>query len=228
MAEPMVSNPQAKVRIHQTRKAIFKKLYQLLKNRPDLTEEEALAAMEKETATLFDQMLSAHLKEAPPLDPAALKTKTVGRKRATHRDRTEHVGRFFIHTMEKQLREAGVQSCVIPVFARSVPMLLGDEAYNRFSDKINHLIQFATSKGFTYDQVLASKPGKEIMAEILRLYQAEFKNTPGFVDKLRNRLDEALVNYTAEQPIEDFNIEEAIDQALKAFLQSLKPPPPAA
>ena len=152
--------------------------------------------------------------------------KSITRKRASHRDRTEHVGRFFIHTMEQQLREAGVQDCVIPVFAKSVPMLIGDEAYNQFAEKIDHLIAFATSKNFSYDQILSSKPGRQVMQDILKLYQSELVNTPGFEEKLRNRLDEALVNFSSNQPeTEDFNIEDAIDQSLNAFLDSLKKTP---
>lgn len=213
-------NPGIKIKIHQTRKAILKKVYQVLSGNPKLSEEAAMAKLEAETASLFDQLLAAQ-HALPVTESPEIKSKTFGRKRASHRDRTEHVGRFFIHTLEKQLREAGVQECVIPVFAKSVPILIGDEAYNKFAGKIDHLIAFATSKGFSYDQILTSKPGKEVIQGIVQLYRSEMETTPGFEDKLRNRLDEALVQFSDSRPDEDYNIEDAIEQSYSAFIKLL-------
>ncbi|MFQ5481599.1 MAG: hypothetical protein ACE5ER_02475 [Nitrospinaceae bacterium] len=226
MTSPFDANPEAMIRVHRTKKGIFKKIYQLLKNQPGLEEEQALHRMEAETAGLFDQLLSAHLFSAPPLDMAELQSKPWSRKRLTHRDRTEHVGRFFIHTLEKPLRQAGVNECVIPVLAQSIPLLIGDDVHLRFAEKINHLIAFADSKGFNYEQVLMSKPGKKIMDELLRLYRTELAGTPGFEIKLRNRLDEALVQYTADNPGDDFDIDEAVERSLGTILNLIRNAPP--
>lgn len=224
MRSPMTTqektDPGIKIKIHQIKKAILKKAYQVVSSQPDLPEEKSMAKLEAETAKLFEQLLNVQ-KSLPVTDMPELKNKALGKKRASHRDRTEHVGRFFIHTLEKQLREAGVQECVIPVFAKSVPMLIGDEAYNKFAGKIDHLIAFATSKGFSYDQILTSKPGKEVMQGIVQLYRSEMETTPGFEEKLRNRLDEALVQFSDSRPDEDYNIEDAIEQSYNAFIKLL-------
>ena len=58
--DPQGSDPGAKIRIHQMRKAILKKLYVIAKAGAKMTEEQVLAKMESETSSMFDQMLNLH------------------------------------------------------------------------------------------------------------------------------------------------------------------------
>lgn len=76
-----------------------------------------------------------------------------------------------------KLHDADLHSCVVPALAHSVSVMIGVEAYNQFQEKINRLIEFAESHGFDYDQMLASKPGQEIMKSIYTLYRSEMKKS---------------------------------------------------
>ncbi len=214
--------PEDKIRLHQAKKAILKKIFKILKVNKNLSEDHALSLMEAETSGLFDHLFSVY-QGIVTVDPSAIKAKAHIRKRAQQNPRSEHVGRFFIHLLEKELHESELHPCIVPVLARSVSLLIGAEAYTQFSDKIQHLIEFAESHGFDYDQMMASKPGQDIMKSIFNMYRNELKNNRGILDILRNRLDEALVDYTVRNPDDaGFNIEEAVEQAMQTFLALLK------
>lgn len=218
----MELKPEDKIRIHQARKAILRKLYKILKVNPRLKEDKALPLMEAETSTLFDQLFSV-FEGIVTHEPNTVKAKAHVRKRIQQNTRTEHVGRFFIHVMEQKLHDAELHSCVVPALARSVSLMIGVEAYNQFQEKINRLIEFAETHGFDYDQMLASKPGQEIMKSIFTLYRSEMKKSPAVEDKLRNRLDEALVQYSIRyEGKENVNIEEEVEKGLEAFVSLIQ------
>ncbi|MCA9484947.1 MAG: hypothetical protein KC553_14545 [Nitrospina sp.] len=210
--------PEDKIRIHQAKKAVLKKIIKLTKVNRGQPEDQVLSVVEAETSGLFDQLLSVY-QGILTHNTDAIKSRAHAAKRSQQNPRTEHVGRFFIHLIEKELHESELHPSVIPVLARSVSLLIGAEAYTQFSDKIQHLIEFADKHGFDYDQMLASKPGQDIMKSIFNMYRTELKNNRGILDILKNRLDEALVDYSIRHPEDtDFNIEESVGKALNAFL----------
>ncbi len=218
----MELKPEDKIRIHQAKKAILRKLYKVLQVNRKLPEDEALPLMEAESSTLFDQLFSV-FEGIVTHDPNTVKSKAHVRKRTMQNSRSEHVGRFFIHVMDQTLHHSNLHSCVIPVLARSVSLMIGVEAYNQFSEKINRLIEFAETHGFDYDQMLASKPGQEIMKSIFQQYRSEMKKSPAVEEKLRNRLDEALVEYSIRnEEKEDINIEEEVEKGLQAFVRLIQ------
>ena len=69
---------------------------------------------------------------------------------------------FFVFLLEKNIRQPGISDCLIPVFAKSVQSTIGEEVYDQVAKKIDRLLEFGEKKGFNYDQVLDSKPGKTI------------------------------------------------------------------
>ena len=83
-------------------------------------------------------------------------------KRKDRNQRKEHVGRFFVFLLEKNIRQPGIPDCLIPVFAKSVQSTIGEEVYDQVAKKIDRLLEFGEKKGFNYDQVMDSKPGKTI------------------------------------------------------------------
>ncbi|MZG30729.1 MAG: hypothetical protein F3741_07985 [Nitrospinae bacterium] len=144
-------------------------------------------------------------------------------KRKDRNQRKEHVGRFFIRLMEKNIRQPGIPDCLIPVFANSVHTTIGDEAYEQISKKVDRLLEFGESKGFDYDKILDSKPGKTIATEILKLYRAE-TDSGGFEKQLKNNLDETLVkNIASIENGQELNIEETVNLAFNEFKKYLNP-----
>ncbi len=218
----MELQPEDKIRIHQARKALLRKLYKVLQVNRKLPEDQAIALMEAETSALFDQLFSVY-EGIVTHNPHAVKSKVHARKRTQQNSRTEHVGRFFIHVMEQKLHDSNLHASVIPVLARSVSLMIGVEAYNLFQEKIFRLIDFAETHGFDYDQMLASKPGQDIMKTIFKLYRSEMKKSPAIAEKLRNRLDEALVECSIrDEGIDDINIEEEVEKGLQAFVRLIQ------
>ncbi|MBI4383323.1 MAG: hypothetical protein HY579_04740 [Nitrospinae bacterium] len=211
------------VRTSNLRKTIIRKILQIFKSYPDLKDEELVFRAESDTRNLFEQMqkMPPSPEQAAPIKPRP--------KRRGREDRKEHVGRFFLTLIEKPLRQEGVPEVLVPVFAKSVQFLLGDEAYEKYTQKIARLLQFAAEKGYNYEQVLMSKPGKEIMQSLTDQYRLEFSSSPGFSDQLKNKLDEALVqSHKAGDSEEALDIEQTIKKAYDTFtklLQIALPPP---
>jgi leucyl-tRNA synthetase len=142
-------------------------------------------------------------------------------KRKDRNQRKEHVGRFFVNLMEKNIRQPGIPDCLIPVFANSVQATIGEEAYTQISSKIDRLLEFAEKKGFDYDQILASKPGKTIAAEILSVYNTETSSSSE--KQLKNNLDETLVkNIESIENGQELNIEDTVNLAFNEFNKYLK------
>ena len=83
---------------------------------------------------------------------------------------------------------------------------VGEEEYGQVAKKIDRLLEFGEKKGFDYNQILDSKPGKTIAAEILTLYRAEM-GSASFEKQLRNNLDETLVkNISSIESGQELNI----------------------
>ena len=78
------------------------------------------------------------------------------------------------------------------MFANSVQSTIGVKQYEKMSGKISRLQEFVEKRGFDYDQILDSKPGKSISGEILTLYKNEMESG-SFEKLLKNSLDEILV-----------------------------------
>ena len=201
---------------------IIFKILKMAKDNSDLSSDELFNQVEAETMSMFNQLTQPNEENAAKDKDKDSKARTKRRmKRKDRNQRKEHVGRFFVHLMEKNIRQPGIPNCLIPVFAKSVQTTIGEEAYTQISSKIDRLLEFGEKKGFDYDQILASKPGKTIAAEILSLYNAEMSS---FSEKqLKNNLDETLVkNIESIKNGQELNIEDTINLAFNEFNKYLK------
>ena len=204
------------------RQDIIFKILKAAKGNSDLSSDELFKQVEAETMSMFNELIKPNEENAPKDKDEDSKVRTKRRmKRKDRNQRKDHVGRFFVHLMEKNIKQPGIPDCLIPVFAKSVQTTIGEELYAQISSKINRLLEFAEKKGFDYDQILASKPGKTIAAEILSLYNAEMSS---FSEKqLKNNLDETLVkNIESIKNGQELNIEDTINLAFNEFNKYLK------
>ena len=200
------------------RQDIIFKILKMAKDNSDLSSDELYNQAESATLSMFNQLVQSQAEKAPTEKDNKARTKR-RMKRKDRNQRKEHVGRFFIHLMEKNIKQPGIPDCLIAVFANSVQTTIGEEAYKQVSGKIDRLLEFGDKKGFDYDQVLDSKPGKTIAAEILALYNAESASS-SFEKLLRNNLDETLVKYISSvEGGPELNIEDTVNLA---FTQSNK------
>lgn len=203
------------------KKAILQTALQIARENPDLDEASLLAQAEDATASLFEQMGGKEPQKSSPEQPRSRK-----RSKRKHHERKDHVGRFFLRMMENELRGSKVLPCLIPVFSNSVEELLGDEVCKRLTDKIVRLIDFGSKKGFNYDQILDSKPGRGITAELIQLYRVEAQGSY-FEKKIKNKLDQTLIQFARQNPGDDINIEGSIQLAFDQFLTLLEKTPQA-
>ena len=204
------------------RQDIIFKILKVVKDNSDLSSDELFKQVEAETMSMFNELIKPNEENAPKDKDEDSKARTKRRmKRKDRNQRKDHVGRFFVHLMEKNIRQPGIPNCLIPVFSKSVQTTIGEELYAQISGKIDRLLEFAEKKGFDYDQILASKPGKTIAAEILSLYNAEMSS---FSEKqLKNNLDETLVkNIESIKNGQELNIEDTINLAFNEFNKYLK------
>ncbi len=204
------------------RQDIIFKILKAAKDNSDLSSDELFNQVEAETMSMFNELIKPNEENAPKDKDEDSKARTKRRmKRKDRNQRKEHVGRFFVHLMEKNIKQPGIPDCLIPVFAKSVQTTIGEELYAQISNKIDRLLGFAEKKGFDYGQTLASKPGKTIAAEILSLYNAEMSS---FSEKqLKNNLDETLVkNIESIKNGQELNIEDTINLAFNEFNKYLK------
>ena len=204
------------------RQDIIFKILKVVKDNSDLSSDELFKQVEAETMSMFNELIKPNEENAPKDKDEDSKVRTKRRmKRKDRNQRKDYVGRFFVHLMEKNIKQPGIPDCLIPVFAKSVQTTIGEELYAQISSKINRLLEFAEKKGFDYDQILASKPGKTITAEILSLYNAEMSS---FSEKqLKNNLDETLVkNIESIKNGQELNIEDTINLAFNEFNKYLK------
>jgi hypothetical protein len=203
------------------RQDIIFKILKLAKANSDLNSDELFNQAEAATLPLFNQLAQSSAENVPKEKDDKARTKR-RMKRKDRNQRKEHVGRFFIHLMEKNIKQPGIPDCLIAVFAKSVQTTIGEEAYKQISGKIDRLLEFGEKKGFDYDQILESKPGKTIAAEILKLYNAE-ATSPSFEKQLKNNLDETLVkNISSIENSQELNIEDTVNLAYNEFIKYLK------
>ena len=204
------------------RQDIIFKILKMAKDNSDLSSDELFKQVEAETMSMFNELIKPNEENAPKDKDEDSKVRTKRRmKRKDRNQRKDHVGRFFVHLMEKNIKQPGIPDCLIPVFAKSVQTTIGEELYAQISSKINRLLEFAEKKGFDYDKILASKPGKTIAAEILSVYNTETSSSSE--KQLKNNLDETLVkNIESIENGQELNIEDTINLAFNEFNKYLK------
>jgi len=202
------------------RQDIIFKILKMAKDNSDLNSDALFNQVEAETLSMFNELTTPTEENAPKDKDDKARTKR-RMKRKDRNQRKEHVGRFFIHLMEKNIKQPGIPDCLIPVFANSVQTTIGEEAYAQISGKIDRLLEFAEKKGFDYDQILTSKPGKTIAAEILSVYNTEMSSSSE--KQLKNNLDETLVkNIESIANGQEINIEDTVNLAFNEFSKYLK------
>jgi hypothetical protein len=202
------------------RQDIIFKILKMAKDNSDLSSDALFNQVEAETLSMFNELTNPSEENAPKDKDDKARTKR-RMKRKDRNQRKEHVGRFFVHLMEKNIKQPGIPDCLIPVFANSVQTTIGEEAYKQISGKIDRLLEFAEKKGFDYDQILTSKPGKTIAAEILSVYNAETSSSSE--KQLKNNLDETLVkNIESIANGQEINIEDTVNLAFNEFSKYLK------
>lgn len=203
------------------RQDIIFKILKIAKDNSDLSSDELFNQAESGTLSMFNQLIDSKADSTPSQkdDKSRIKRRM---KRKDRNQRKEHVGRFFVRLMEKNIRQPGVPDCLIPVFANSVQSTIGEEAYGEISKKIDRLLEFGEKKGYDYDQVLDSKPGKTIATEILKLYRGEM-NSSSFAKQLKNNLDETLVkNISSIENGQELNIEDTVNLAFDEFTKYIQ------
>jgi hypothetical protein len=200
------------------RQDIIFKILKIASDNSDLGSEEQFNLADSGTKAMFAQLMSEGAPSSAGEDPDREKARTKRRmKKKDRNQRKEHVGRFFLQLIDKNLRKPEIPDCLLPVFANSVQSTIGVEQYEKMSDKISRLLEFGEKKGFDYDQILDSKPGKSIAGEILTLYKNEM-GAGSFEKLLKNSLDETLVkNIPNIENGADLNIEDTVNLAYKEF-----------
>ena len=171
---------------------------------------------------MFAQLMNEGASSSAGEDPDREKARTKRRmKKKDRNQRKEHVGKFFLQLIEKNLRKPELPDCLLPVFANSVQSTIGVEQYVQMSGKISRLLEFGEKKGYDYDQILDSKPGISIAGEILTLYKNEMGSS-SFEKLLKNSLDETLVkNIATIENGQDLNIEDTVNLAYREFSKYL-------
>ncbi|MBI5427355.1 MAG: hypothetical protein HZA02_03655 [Nitrospinae bacterium] len=213
MAEYKPLFPGELVRTRHYRKVIIRKTIQIARANPDRTDEEIAELAEREVAPLCDLCVESSFDDAKP--------HLVGRYFLDEdkEERQDHVGRFFIHRMEKQLRANDITKYLIPVFAQSVASLLGQEKYEDFGDRLQRLLNQTVKQGMIYQEALESRRGQGLIHEILKSYKREIANTPGFKDRLKNKMDAELVKLQSNFNGDSLNIVETVNLAYEEFLR---------
>ena len=201
------------------RQDIIFKILKIASDNSDLSLDEQFKLSESNTQAMFTQLLNEGTSSIDESDSDREQARTKRRMKKKDRDqRKEHVGRFFLQNLIwKDLRKLDLPECLLPVFAKSVHNTLGEQNYEQISGKINRLLEFGEKKGFDYDKILDSKPGKTIAKEILTLYKNEM-GSANFEKLLKNSLDETLVkNISNIESDSELDIEETVNIAYKEF-----------
>ena len=197
------------------RQDIIFKILKIASDNSDLSLDEQFKLSESNTQAMFTQLLNEGTSSIAESDSDREQARTKRRMKKKDRDqRKEHVGRFFLQNLIwKDIRKLDLPGCLLPVFAKSVHNTIGEENYEQMSGKINRLLEFGEKKGFDYDKILDSKPGKTIAKEILTLYKNEMGST-NFEKQLKNSLDETLVrNISNIESDSELDIEETVSKA---------------
>lgn len=200
------------------RQDIIFKILKIASDNSDLNSDEQFKLAESGTQALFAQLINESAAPSSGGDADREKARTKRRmKKKDRNQRKEHVGRFFMRLMEKNMKKPELPDCLLPVFAKSVHTTIGEENYEAMSGKISRLLEFGEKKGYEYDQILDSKPGKSIAGEILTLYKNEM-GSASFEKQLKFSLDETLVkNIPKIENGADLNIENTVNLAYTEF-----------
>ena len=201
------------------RQDIIFKILKIASDNSDLSLDEQFKLSESTTQAMFTQLLNEGTSSSTASDSDREQARTKKRMKKKDRDqRKEHVGRFFLQNLIwKDIRKLDLPDCLLPVFAKSVHNTIGEENYEQISGKINRLLEFGEKKGFDYDKILDSKPGKTVTKEILILYKNEM-GSANFEKLLKNSLDETLVkNISNIESDSELDIEETVNIAYKEF-----------
>ena len=201
------------------RQDIIFKILKIASDNSDLSLDEQFKLSKSNTEAMFTELLNEGTSSIDESDSDREQARTKRRMKKKDRDqRKEHVGRFFLQNLIwKDLRKLDLPECLLPVFAKSVHNTLGEQNYEQISGKINRLLEFGEKKGFDYDKILDSKPGKTIAKEILTLYKNEM-GSANFEKLLKNSLDETLVkNISNIESDSELDIEETVNIAYKEF-----------
>lgn len=204
------------------RQDIIFKILKIASDNSDLGSDEQFSLAESGTKAMFTQLMNEGASSSAGEDPDREKARTKRRmKKKDRNQRKEHVGRFFLRLIEKNIRKPELPNCLLPVFANSVQSTIGVEQYEQMSGKISRLLEFGEKKGYDYDQILDSKPGRSIAGEILKLYKNEM-GSGSFEKLLKNSLDETLVkNISNIENGADLNIEDTVNLAYREFSKYL-------
>ena len=200
------------------RQDIIFKILKIASDNSDLSFDEQLKLSELSTQAMFAQLMDEGASSSES-DPDRERNRTKKRMKKKDRDqRKEHVGRFFLQNLIwKDIKKLDLPDCLLPVFAKSVHNTIGEENYEQISGKINRLLEFGEKKGFDYDKIMGSKPGKTIAEEVLTLYKNEMGSS-NFEKQLKNSLDETLVkNISNIESDSELDIEETVSKAYNEF-----------
>ena len=201
------------------RQDIISKILKIASDNSDLSLDEQFKLSELSTQAMFAQLMNEGTSSSSESDSDKEKARTKRRMKKKERDqRTEHVGRFFLQNLIwKDIKKLDLPNCLLPVFAKSVHNTIGEENYDELAGKISRLLEFGEKKGFEYDKIMDSKPGKAITEEILTLYKNEMESA-NFEKQLKNSLDETLVkNISNIESDSELDIEETVNIAYKEF-----------
>ena len=207
--------PQESIRTRQFRKVIIRKTLQIVRQHPTWADDDICALVEAEAISLCDMCVESSFNDgaSPGMEHYFL---------ADARDqRQDHVGRFFVYKMERQLRSDHITNNLIPIFSESVASLLGHDTYEEYSKRLKDLIDGMTDKGMTYPEIIKSEPAQRFIQEVVDAYKHELLKTSSFEDLLKNKLDAELARYQTDNLDKSIDIVEAVNSIYRNFLTTI-------
>lgn len=203
-------------RTKQFRRVIVRKTIQLMRQYPKASDEEIQRMAEKEAVQICDLCVESSFEEGSrPLIEQYFLTEKEGQRR-------NHVGRFFLHKLEDQLKGPLFKECLFPLLADSVKSLLGEEKYDIYTGRIKAFLQEMGQQGMSYNESMDSQPAYEIMEEIIGEYLKEMKSFPKFQEQLKGQIDDALGKYQSKNPEKVVNIDKNVQLIFDKFMHSLE------
>jgi len=187
-------------RTKQFRRVIVRKTIQLLRKHPKATDEEIQSSFEEGSRPLIEQYFI---------------TEKEGQRR-------NHVGRFFLHKLEDQLKGPLYKECLFPLMADSVQSLLGEEKFDIYTGRIKAFLQEMGHQGMSYNEAMDTQPAYEIMEEIIKEYLKEMKSFPKYQEQLKSQIDDALAKYQSKNPQKVVDIDKNVQLIFDKFIHSLE------
>jgi len=203
-------------RTKQFRRVIVRKTIQLLRKHPKATDEEIQSMAEKEAVQICDLCVESSFEEGSrPLIEQYFITEKEGQRR-------NHVGRFFLHKLEDQLKGPLYKECLFPLMADSVQSLLGEEKFDIYTGRIKAFLQEMGHQGMSYNEAMDTQPAYEIMEEIIKEYLKEMKSFPKYQEQLKSQIDDALAKYQSKNPQKVVDIDKNVQLIFDKFIHSLE------